>query len=408
MLKKITVGMLAFAWMLSGIATFQQAIAQTNIVNITVLERYDCIHCQAEKEFLEELKLERSDINVTYLDIYDPINNALWKNVAEVQGISKVTPITLIGNTVIQGFGTADTTGVVFKGLIDQMKSSLAEKDKNLTFQKVVQQGGTKNAGMGAEACEEECVATPLLVSIPFYGPLDISRFALPTLSMILGTIDGFNPCAMWALITFIIIISQTGGTRRRMWELVGLFLLAQAVMYYLILNVWLTVWDFVGLDNIVTPIIGTLAIAAGLYFLYKGITYKGVCTVTNVEERAETRTRMQKLAGGPLTLLSALAIIGLAFSINIIEFACSIGVPQTFTKILDINPLSVWIKQFYIGLYMLMYMIDDLIVFAIGLYSLEKIGATSKYSKYSSLIGGALMVLLGYILIFHREFLIF
>jgi thiol-disulfide isomerase/thioredoxin len=387
------------------------SFAQTDgKVNITVLERFDCAHCVDEKAYLNELVKTRNDINVIFLDIYSTPYDQLFKDVAEAEGLSKSTPITLIGNRVVQGFGTADTTGKTFEAIINNMKKVPLEK-RNLTFEQIVAMGGTGNSESAGETCGEvlgeDCEVEPLYVNIPFYGPLDLQAYALPSLSMILGLIDGFNPCAMWALVTFILILMQVGD-RRRMWQLVGIFLVAQAVMYYLILNIWLTVWDFVGLDHIVTPIIGVVATSAGIYFLYKWWTYKGTCTVTDAGERKETGNKMQKLATAPFTIGVVLAIIGLAFSINIIEFACSIGIPQTFTKILDINNLSFLAKQGYMGLYMLMYMIDDLAVFVIALVSMHKLGLATKYANYSSLIGGLLMLLLGLIMLFKPELLIF
>jgi len=186
------------------------------------------------------------------------------------------------------------------------------------------------------------------------------------------------------------------------------LFIVAQAVMYYLILNVWFTAWDFIGLDRIITPIIGVVAIAGGLFFLYEWKKSDGTCKVTNLEQRSKISKRIHQLVSSPLTWVTAAGIIGLALSVNIIEFACSIGVPQAFTKIIELNQLNFWWAQLYMGLYILFYVIDDLLIFAIALYSFDKIGLTGKYSRWSNLIGGVLMVLLGLLLIFKREWLIF
>ncbi len=412
-MKRILTSFLVLIWLLSGVGTINQALAQTDVVNISVLERNDCAHCIEEKEFLTELEETRNDINVTYLDIYEEENRTLFNEVAELEGLSKSTPITLIGDTIIQGFDTAETTGKTFLSIIDSTLENLPEEHKDLTFEKFLEIGGTHNIHTAeGGTCGEDsdgCVLTktPIYVKIPFYGAVDVQQYALPSMSLVLGLIDGFNPCAMWALVTFILILMHVGD-RKRMWQLVGLFLVAQAIMYYLILNVWLTVWDFVGLDNIVTPIIGVVAVSAGLYFLYKFFTYKGVCTVTNAQERKETKTKMQRLATGPFTFAVILGILGMALSINIIEFACSIGIPQTFTKVLDLNPIGALEKQMYMGLYMLMYMIDDVVVFAVALISMEKIGLTTKYANYSSLIGGVLMLLLGLIMLIRPEILIF
>ena len=93
---------------------------------------------------------------------------------------------------------------------------------------------------------------------------------------------------------------------------------------------------------------------------------------------------------------------------LNIIEFACSIGIPQAFTKILNMNYLTGIEHQIYLWIYTLFYMIDDFIIFGIALYSIEKIGITHKYSRYCNLIGGIAMLILGYLLIFNPTALLF
>jgi len=52
--------------------------------------------------------------------------------------------------------------------------------------------------------------------------------------------------------------------------------------------------------------------------------------------------------------------------------------------------------------------MLDDLIIFSIALITLNKIGFTDKYTKWSTLIGGLLILILGFLLIFRPDFLIF
>ena len=109
-----------------------------------------------------------------------------------------------------------------------------------------------------------------------------------------------------------------------------------------------------------------------------------------------------------PFTFASAIAIIGLALSVNIIEFACSVGIPQTFTKILDLNNLSNLVRQGYMFIYILMYMVDDFLVFGLALWSTEYIHMTHKYSRICNVIGGTLMIILGGILIFAPGILVF
>lgn len=401
-------------WLLLGVVSFVTSSAQVHAQNsepvrIEVFERLECPHCQAEKEFLADLQTQRDDIAVRFYELDEANNKQLWEELAELENLPRVTPITLIGTTIVQGFGQPETTGRVFEDLIEQAKSQ-----PRYSFAEYIAAGGTGSIHTvtGGDCDDDELCGTaaydssPLYVAIPFIGSIDVKQYSLPILSIVLGFVDGFNPCAMWVLVTFLIVLAQV-GSRRRMWQVAGLFIAAEAIMYYLILNVWFTAWDFVGLDNIITPIVGLIAIGGGVFFLYEWKTSDGTCKVTNMQQRAKISTRIKEFVSKPLTWASTIGIIGLAFSVNIIEFACSVGIPQAFTKIVELNALSFWETQWYMALYILFYMIDDFIVFGIALYSFEKIGLTSKYSRWSNLVGGILMIVLGLILIFKRQWLV-
>ncbi len=403
MLKKIAFSFFSFCLLSANVYA-----VEADKLLVEVLEREDCGHCQDEKAFWEEVLQEREDLEVNYIDVYSDEGGELFEQVVEVQNMVKATPITLIGERVIQGFDTPETTGVVMLEALEVMTP-----EDNFTFEQLVEEGGIAGAGSvegaGCEEDAEECVieTEKYPVKIPFVGVVDAKELSLPVMSLVLGFIDGFNPCAMWVLVTFLLVLMQIGD-RRKMMQIAGLFIVAEAIMYYLILNVWLTVWNFVGLDNVVTPIVGTIAIGGGLFFLWEWKNSDGTCKVTNSKQKAKTRSKIQKLAAAEMTLLTIVGVVGLAFSVNVIEFACSIGIPQTFTKILDMNVLNFMVEQFYMLLYILMYMVDDVIVFALAFYSIDKIGLTTKYSRWCNLIGGILMLILGAILLLKPDLLVF
>lgn len=411
MLKKLSVFVLGFFLLFvpSVFAEGEDVICE-DPVRIEVFEREDCRHCRAEKEFLNQLQKARGDLIVTYHNIGEKIHKEHFIELTELEDIPKVTPITIIDSVILQGFGTAETTGKQIEALIEGAKGK-----PQLTFEEFIVAGGSKYVESSGSACDidgetVQCgvQAVNYVVDVPFIGPVDMAKYSLPVLSLVLGFVDGFNPCAMWVLVMFLTILAEV-GSRRRMFEMVGLFIVAEAVMYYLILNVWMTTWDFVGLDRIITPIVGLVAVGAGSYFLWLFYKKDTACKVGSLERKAKTHQKIKGYAEAPMTIMVALGILGLAFSVNIIEFACSVGIPQTFTKILDINYLSWAGKQFYNALYILMYMIDDLIVFGLALYAFDRIGLTThKYTRASHFIGGLLMMILGLILLTNPTLLIF
>ncbi|MDP3957806.1 MAG: glutaredoxin [bacterium] len=378
-------------------------------VLVEFFERQDCAHCQAEEAYLRELVARRGDVEVRAIDIDTASGKELFNQFTEAQKLSKATPITVIGMAVLQGFDSKETTGERVESLVDANKGKPRIGVAGLLAGEV----GEIEAARGAVCDSTTGICTmpppePLFVTIPFTGKtIDAAQYSLPALSGILGLVDGFNPCAMWVLVTFLIVLVQM-GSRRRMWVVAGLFIVAETLMYYLILNVWFTAWDFVGLDRFVTPIVGAVAVGGGLFFLYEWYTSDGTCKVVNLEGRAKISGRIKKLASEPFTWLTAFGVIALAFSVNVIEFACSIGIPQAFTKIIEMNNLNFWQTQGYMLDYIFFYMIDDFLVFGLALWGFEKIHLTQVYARWSNLIGGVLMLILGYLLIFHPAMLRF
>lgn len=389
-----------------AIAVTPLSVSASDGAVIEMIGRDGCAHCVAEEAFLTDLADRREGLTVRIYDTGTPEGARLFDLVTELDGISKATPITAVGGIIVQGFDASETTGKRIEALLDA-------GDGSGGFEGILRAASDpsveKEAGSTCES-GDVCKAPgggPFLVSLPFLGATDVSGYSLPVLAAVLGFVDGFNPCAMWVLVTFLLVLIQFGD-RRRMLLVAGLFVLAESVMYYLILNVWFTAWDFIGLDRVVMPIVGLVSIGGGLFFVYEWYRGDGTCLVTDVRKRASISGRIRKLATEPLTWITATGVVALALSVNVIEFACSIGIPQAFTKILEMNRLGFFGTQGLMLLYIFFYMVDDLIVFGLALWGAGKLQSTNAYAKWCNLFGGILMVLLGLLLVFRPEKLLF
>ncbi len=387
-------------------ATAPEAFVASDAVapgTVFMFGRDDCGFCKKQKEFMEA-----NGIPYVYRNIVtDPSAKAEWEALAMKHSLSKVTPITVVGETVFLGFNSSETTGKALEAAIVTAQAgtigSVADHLANAPAQSPQFGGGCSEIG-----CTE--AATSYVFDLPVVGVVDLKSFSLFTLSLLLGTVDGFNPCAMWVLITFLMLLAQA-GSRKKMLFLAGLFIAAEAIMYNLILNVWYKTWDFVALDSIVTPLVGILALGGGTFFLYRWRQSSKtalVCDITDIDSQAKTIGKLKAVINQPLTLTTIGAIILIAFSVNVIEFACSIGIPQAYTKILDLNMLTFVERQWYILVYTFGYMIDDFIVFGLAIWGFSKLEAHgAKYARYSLLIGGILMLLLGAMLVFYPDLLV-
>lgn len=366
--------------------------------------RDDCGFCKAQFTWLNE-----EGIKYEYLNIVTDEQAKEWYDaVAAKHEVSKVTPITVIGERVIAGFNGPETTGASIKTAIEEARYSpiqtIPDHLERAPKQEVIVGGGC--SGLSCDAGED----IGMVFDLPVLGIVDLKSFSLFTLSILLGVIDGFNPCAMWVLITFLVILSQA-GSKKKMVFLAGLFIVAEAVMYNLILNVWYKTWDFVALDQYVTPMVGFLAVGGGTFFLWRWHKNKDaalVCDITDLETQAKTVGKFQAIVNQPITIASVVAILVIAFSVNIIEFACSIGIPQAYTKILELNMLTFMERQWYILVYTIGYMVDDFIVFGLAIWGYSKLQSHGgKYAQLSLLVGGLLMLLLGLVLVINPALLV-
>ncbi len=372
--------------------------------SVVVFVRSGCTHCEAEEAFLKEQLAIRKDFSVTYYRLENPEDRNVWVKFTERVGSSKVTPITVIGNKYVIGFDKPETTGKELLTLIEQT----GKKGTPTDLEKI-----GKDDGAGASStCDGDglvpCSTKPnYSVTLPILGKIDTQKYPLFILSALFGFFDGFNPCAMWVLITFLMILLQVGN-RRKMVLFAGTFILAEAIMYTLILTAWYKTWDFVRLDTFVTPVVGIVSIIGGVLFLKEWRKKEIECKITDYKQRKEIRDKISFLATKEFTFITFLTILGIAFSVNVIEFACSIGIPQAFTKILELNRLGFLENASYILTYIAFYMIDDFIVFGIALYGMDKLALTTKYSKLSNLIGGIVMVILGLVMILKPDLILF
>lgn len=370
--------------------------AEEEKIEFSIFSRTDCVHCIELKNFLEAYKSDFTGAVAKYYDIDEKENRDLWSSFAEENNLSKVTPIILIWDEIITWYESDETTGKY----ILQKSLSLEESSYFENYD------GSANTIKSWEWCEDQEFCTlqkfSLEVNIPFFGVINLRDYSLLLLSTMLGFVDGFNPCAMWVLIMFVTILSQT-GSRKKMFQVAGIFILAEAIMYYMILNVWYKAWDFVKLDNIVTPIIWLISFGAGIYFIYEFFTNKDwECKIISWDSKKNTISRIKYIASKPMTIWVFFMTIFIAFSVNIIEFACSIGIPQAFTKLLEMSSLWFFAKQIYILVYTFFYMIDDLVVFGIAIYAMSYLAITTKYTRYCLFIWWIIMIILGYFFLFN------
>jgi len=381
-LAKILLVVLLTVFLLPNISFAQEALP----VYLTLFYGDGCPHCAKEEAYLSKLEKEFPSLKVRKLEVWHNQDNVKIMEETGKKLNIQITgvPLTLIGNKVISGYLNDQTTGQQIKKIIQQhlitgCADIVGDIDGNIS-------------------CEEKDASD--IINLPLFGEVNFKSWSLPILTIVIGSIDGFNPCAMWVLL-FLISLLLGMENRRKMWVLGFTFILTSALVYFFFLAAWLNLFLFLSYVTIIRSAIGVVAVVSGGYHLKEWwFNRNATCRATSQEKREKIMSRLRWVTEQKVFWLALIGIIVVAVAVNMVEVVCSAGLPAIYTQILAGANLSTPIYYLYLLLYILFYMIDDLIVFMIAMTTLQAFGISNKYTHWTNLFGGIIILILGLLLI--------
>lgn len=344
-------------------------------INLYLFYGKECPHCEEERKWLKTIKENYKDyLNIYYFEVWhNEDNKEIMNKVKNQFNIREEgVPLTIIGNDYYVGY--SESIGSMIENKIKEYIE--LDNDQNE-------------------------------VKIPLLGNINIKNISLPLVAIILGFIDGFNPCAMWILL-FLINMLFGLKDKKKQWILGLTFLIVSGFVYFL---------SMLGINFLLgVATINWLKIAIAIFILIAGIinfrkyfkirNEEAGCSVIDNKKRKKLMTRIRKIMASNSFILSLLGIILLAVSVNLIELACSLGFPLIFTEMLEINDINGFLKILYLIIYITFYMVDDILVFGLSMITLEATGITNKYNKLCTIISAIIMIIMGLLLIFKPDWL--
>ena len=341
-----------------------------------------CPHCAEQKPIISELASEMSGVSFVMHDASTPEGSQLFYKFASEAGMDLsrlAVPTTFVGKKPLVGSHSKE-----------QIKQEILYCQNNCVGEQASETQAQQKAVSGVKEFE-----------LPFVGRTDLTALSLPALAIILGLIDGFNPCAMWVLVYLIALLINVND-KKKFWIIIGSFVLASGALYFLFMTAWLNAFLLLGYVKIVSILIGLIALGGGILSLKEYFTTKGTltCKVGDEESHEKISEKIQKIISSPLSAGIIISIIALAFVVNSVEFVCSSAIPAVFTQVLAISNLGTLERYAYILLYDFFFMLDDLIVFGVAGLAVSS-GIGEKYAKYCKAIGGIIMIVLGAMLLF-------
>ncbi len=339
-------------------------LADTKAKEINFFGSPTCPHCIKERQFLDELKKDRSDITINeyvFSENTELVNN-LYKEYNVTKNQQGLVPVTFIDDKYFIGFND---------NIKNQIKAQINDEIKEVSDNKVKS----------------------------FWGKeINVEKFSLPALSVVLGIVDGFNVCSLGALVIILGLVMVL-GSRKRILLLGGTFLLITGLTYGLLIFLWHQLF------TLITPyvksmelLIGILSIVGGIYLFKEFIkSYKQGPNCSSSNLLGKLSPKIEKIFANKKNLAILLSVVALfSLVITVVEFPCSAFLPVLFSGILAEAHLSFGMTLLYMTIYILFYLLDEIIIFLIAFFTMKIKIVSPRFIIFFNLLAALIFLFLG------------
>ena len=369
-------------------------------LNLYLFYGRECPHCEDLLNYLEPHIKDKDNIKLYKYEVWHD-----QKNLEKLEEVHKImtdsnsgVPYLVIGNTGISGFSEKLTPDKITSSI--EYYSHVKFVDKVGIYLGVVDEN--------TDSSEDNKKDLDSNMNIPIFGKKDVKKFPILLSAIVIGLVDGLNPCAMWILI-FLISMLLGMENKKRKWALGITFLLSSGLVYFLFLISWLNLATLLNDIIYIRTAIATVAMVFGFSSILKFVNQKDDgCEVVDSKNRKRIILSIKKIIKEKSFIIALLGIVALAAAVNVVELLCSLGLPVMFSEILAVNNVNLTSKILYSIIYILFFLLDDIIIFIIAMKTMEIKAISNKYGKYSHLIGGIIMVIISALMIFKPEWLMF
>jgi thiol-disulfide isomerase/thioredoxin len=415
-------GFLAIALHAALFGIIPQAAAQESDESVKLNIYYfwgdGCPYCMALMPFLEELPERYPGVAVQFYEVWNvKENRVIFVNMADKFGFEPGgVPATFIGDRFWVGFNEpmkADIEAVV-QACLQTGCPDAGAGIQGIPSDILVTDPVSVQPAAPAQPTQEPAGATPVgpdassnLLSMPFVGEIDLNQHSLFFSTAVIAFVDGFNPCSLWVLSILLALVIHSGSRTKTL--IVGLtFLLVTAGIYGLFiagLFKVFTVVSFLGWIRVVVAVIALTFAAINIkdYFWYK----EGVSLTISDAHKPKIYQDFREILKGDK---SVWALIGattvMAAGIAIVELPCTAGFPVLWSQLVAAQNVDSFTFSLLLGVYILIYLLDELIIFGIAVVTLRASKMEEKHGRILKLIGGVLMAALALVLIFRPEFM--
>ena len=217
-------------------------------------------------------------------------------------------------------------------------------------------------------------------------------------LAIVLGIVDGFNVCSLGALVIILGLVMVL-KSRKRILLLGGLFLLITGLVYGLLIFMWHQLFSILSpYIKSMEILIGILSLIGAIYLAreyFKSRKAGATCSSDGIISKLSPKVEKIFSQKKNLIILSGVVILFAAI-ITIIEFPCSALLPLIFAGVLVEAQLSLPLTIVYLSIFLLFYLLDEIIIFLIAFFTMRIKIISPKFINLFTLIASLIFFFLG------------
>ncbi len=368
----------------------QGAVTEDGQVELLFFGSLTCPYCQQMELYLDELEGRYGEpLEVVRHEVSSNLEDReRWEAELLSRGEQPSgVPTTLIGDRIWIGF--SEEIGRDITRVVDGLVTVVAADEA----------AGSETEPLPGPTPGLDPDEVDTSIEVPLIGEVELTGRSGLGVTALIAFVDGFNPCSLWVLAILLAMVLNAGARRGRVLAVGLTFLTVTAAIYGLFIVGVFTVVDLLSSVTAITWVVGAIALLVGLVNIKDYFAYKQGLSFT-ISDRFKPRLyrggRAIRDHERPLLPILGTTVV-LAAGASVVELPCTMGFPVVWTGTLQ----SLGIErgpQFagLLGLYLLVYLLDELLLFAVVVVTMEVTRVEEKHGRALKLVGGSLMVVLG------------
>lgn len=361
-------------------------------LDIEIFDREDCLQCDKAREFLTRLKSLQPQLKIITRDVRkEPAALQLLKRMALNQGNSELDyPAFVVGGQLIIGFSEEAGTAQKILNALASSRPSSQQGENNLSLCST-----GKEPGCALIQPPQSLKAQHTVLSVLGFN-IELVQIGLPLFTIIMGMLDGMNHSSLWVLMLIISLLAPTKD-RTLMFAIAGTFITVQGVIYFIMMAAWFNLTLQIDISRLTQILFAILAFISASIYIKKYLFFgQHIALSANEISKPGIYTRIRKITDSKTLLVAILSTVVLAVVVQISEFTFTSVFPALYTRVLHLQNLSILSNYSYILLYDIAYMLDDLIVLAVGLTTLNSLSLKKFDPRILMLVSVLVTILTG------------